>query len=137
MKRFSIRTILMAMLMTATGLIVYKSMKGPPRPYVSLERIIEGRARTRALNGNTWEIYIPPDIDGPYRTIGDDSVGTLPFQTNPGQSFRAWVDLKSGRRTLDLPAVSGNSYLIIPLENSKSERTMLIMRRMDGTPMAE
>ena len=122
------------MLVIAIGLIVYKSMKVPPRPYVSLQGIVKGRAGTRAMNGNTWEIYLPPDIDGPYRTIGDDWVGTLPFQTNPGQSFKAWVDLESGRRTFDLPALPDYSYLIIPLENRNSERTMLIMSRLDGTP---
>jgi hypothetical protein len=130
MKRFSIRTILIATLVIAIGLVVYKSMKGPPRPYHSMERIISGCAGD-TRNGNAWEIYIPPDIDGPYRTIGDDWSGILPYQTAPGEPFKAWVELESGRRTCDLPAVANHSYLIIPLENRKSQRTMLVMTRND------
>ncbi len=132
MSQFNLRGLLVLTLFAAIALSCYLAFRGQPRGYLHLDEIIRLHASDKSLSGATWEIHVSPDAIGPFRTAGNDWIGSGPYQLPPGRGAHGSVDSGSERRRFDHQGIPGMSFLVFPLEGKDDRATYLIMKRADG-----
>lgn len=124
---FSIRSLLVltttvAIAVTALAVLLRRT----PRPYKTLERF------ANSYEARGWTVEVAPDLDGPYRTAGDDWSAAAAVQCNSGQPVKGWVESGGTRRAIHYPARIGTSYIVEFLETRDDRPTYLILSKPDG-----
>ena len=124
---FSIRSLMVLTLLVSVAIVALTVLLRPtPRPYKPLDRFTNGYI------ARGWSVEVAPDLDGPYRTAGDDWSSAGTFHCNSGQPAKGWVDSGTSRRSFNYPGRAGVSYIVTLLETRDDEPTYLIMSKTDA-----